>query len=57
MTSVIVLSDYASDAIAFAPSACITREELQEQIWGNTFVDFDQSLNKAVNRVQEYKKH
>jgi hypothetical protein len=47
------LSDYASDAIAFAPSACITREELQEQIWGNTFVDFDQSLNKAVNRVQE----
>jgi DNA-binding response OmpR family regulator len=53
MTSVIVLSDYASDAIAFAPSACITREELQEQIWGNTFVDFDQSLNKAVNRVQE----
>ena len=31
----------------------ITREQLQEQIWGNTFVDFDQSLNKAINRVRE----
>ena len=31
----------------------VTREELQEQIWGNVFVDFDQSLNKAVNRVRE----
>jgi len=28
--------------------------ELQEQIWGkDTFVDFDQSLNKAVNRARE----
>src|ERR1700683_3366052 len=35
------------------PGEIITREELQEQIWGNTFVDFDQSLNKAVNRVGE----
>jgi DNA-binding response OmpR family regulator len=31
----------------------ITREELEEQIWGNTFVDFDRSLNKVVNRVRE----
>ena len=31
----------------------VTREELQEKIWGKTFVDFDQSLNKAVNRVRE----
>src|SRR3984885_6196940 len=35
------------------PGEVITREELQEQIWGSTFVDFDQSLNKAVNRVRE----
>ena len=35
------------------PGEIITREQLQEQIWGNTFVDFDQSLNKAVNRVRE----
>lgn len=32
----------------------VTREELQQRIWGNdTFVDFDQSLNKAVNRLRE----
>jgi Tol biopolymer transport system component/DNA-binding winged helix-turn-helix (wHTH) protein len=36
------------------PGEIITREELQEQIWGKeTFVDFDQSLNKAVNRIRE----
>ncbi len=29
----------------------VTREELQERIWGNTFVDFDQSLNKAAHRL------
>ena len=39
--------------LAERPGEIITREELQEQIWGNTFVDFDQSLNKAVNRVRE----
>jgi DNA-binding response OmpR family regulator len=34
------------------PGEIVTREELQEQIWGKeTFVDFDQSLNKAVNRI------
>src|SRR5258707_15020179 len=36
------------------PGEIITREELQERIWGkDTFVDFEQSLNKAVNRVRE----
>jgi eukaryotic-like serine/threonine-protein kinase len=35
------------------PGETITREQLQERIWGNTFVDFDQSLNKAVNRIRE----
>src|ERR1017187_1640195 len=39
--------------LAVRPGEVINREELQEQIWGNTFVDFDQSLNKAVNRVRE----
>jgi Tol biopolymer transport system component/DNA-binding winged helix-turn-helix (wHTH) protein len=36
------------------PGAIVTREELQEKIWGkDTFVDFEQSLNKAVNRLRE----
>ncbi len=36
------------------PGELVTREELQELIWGKeTFVDFDQSLNKAVNRIRE----
>ena len=39
--------------LAERPGEIVTREELQEQIWGNVFVDFDQSLNKAVNRVRE----
>jgi eukaryotic-like serine/threonine-protein kinase len=39
--------------LADRPGEIITREQLQEQIWGDTFVDFDQSLNKAVNRVRE----
>ena len=39
--------------LAGRPGEIVTREELQDQIWGNTFVDFDQSLNKAVNRIRE----
>jgi DNA-binding winged helix-turn-helix (wHTH) protein len=39
--------------LAGRPGEIVSREELQEQIWGNTFVDFDQSLNKAVNRIRE----
>src|SRR6202167_6828409 len=39
--------------LAERPGEIITREQLQEQIWGNSFVDFDQSLNKAVNRLRE----
>ncbi len=36
------------------PGAIVNREELQERIWGkDTFVDFEQSLNKAVNRLRE----
>ena len=36
------------------PGEIVTREQLQERIWAkDTFVDFDQSLNKAVNRLRE----
>jgi DNA-binding winged helix-turn-helix (wHTH) protein/Tol biopolymer transport system component len=36
------------------PGEIVTREELQQRIWGtDIFVDFEQSLNKAVNRVRE----
>jgi DNA-binding winged helix-turn-helix (wHTH) protein len=36
------------------PGQIVTREELKKRIWADdTFVDFDQSLNKAVNRLRE----
>jgi DNA-binding winged helix-turn-helix (wHTH) protein len=36
------------------PGQIVTREELKARIWAqDTFVDFDQSLNKAVNRLRE----
>jgi DNA-binding winged helix-turn-helix (wHTH) protein len=36
------------------PGQLITREELMKQLWpSDTFVDFDRSLNKAVNRLRE----
>jgi len=36
------------------PGEIITREELQEQIWGkDTFVDFDNGLNTAINKLRE----
>ena len=32
----------------------VTREEIQEQIWGNdTFVDFEQGLNFCIKRIRE----
>ena len=41
-------------ALLERPGEIVTREELREQIWAkDTFVDFDQSVNKAVNRVRE----
>ena len=41
-------------ALVERPGEIVTREELQERIWGKeTFVDFEQSLNKAVNRLRE----
>jgi len=35
------------------PSAVVTREELQKKLWpGDTFVDFEQSLNAAIRRLR-----
>lgn len=32
----------------------VTREEIREHLWGSdTFVDFDQSLNTAINKIRE----
>jgi DNA-binding winged helix-turn-helix (wHTH) protein len=41
-------------ALLERPGQLVTREELQNRIWaGNTFVDFDRGLNKAINRIRE----
>ena len=41
-------------ALLEKPGEIVTRDELQKRIWGtDTFVDFEQSLNKAVNRLRE----
>ena len=36
------------------PGSIITREELQKKLWtGDTFVDFDLSLNSAVKKLRQ----
>lgn len=36
------------------PGEVVTREELQQRLWASdTFVDFDHSLNTAINKVRE----
>jgi len=41
-------------ALLERPGELVTREDLQRRIWPQgTFVDFDQSLNRAVNKVRE----
>jgi DNA-binding winged helix-turn-helix (wHTH) protein len=36
------------------PGEMLPREDLQQKLWpGNTFVDFDHSLNTAVNKIRE----
>jgi hypothetical protein len=35
------------------PRELVTRAELCEKLWGQTVVDFDHSLNKAVNKIRE----
>ncbi|MGC1904612.1 MAG: winged helix-turn-helix domain-containing protein [Candidatus Acidiferrum sp.] len=31
----------------------VTREELQQRLWPDTFVDIDRSLNTAINKIRE----
>jgi len=40
-------------ALLERPGEMVTREELIKRLWPGTFVDFDLSLNKAVNRLRE----
>jgi TolB-like protein/DNA-binding winged helix-turn-helix (wHTH) protein/Flp pilus assembly protein TadD len=41
-------------ALLERPHEIVTREELRERLWpGNTFVDYDLALKKAVNRLRE----
>jgi Tol biopolymer transport system component/DNA-binding winged helix-turn-helix (wHTH) protein len=36
------------------PGEVVTREQLRERLWaGQTFVDFDQGLNTAINKLRE----
>jgi TolB-like protein/DNA-binding winged helix-turn-helix (wHTH) protein/Tfp pilus assembly protein PilF len=36
------------------PGQLVTRDELRKRLWsGDTFVDFDHSLNKAVNKLRD----
>ena len=35
------------------PGEVVTREELQKKLWGQTVVDFDHGLNKAINKIRE----
>jgi Tol biopolymer transport system component/DNA-binding winged helix-turn-helix (wHTH) protein len=35
------------------PGEVVTREELQKELWPDTFVDVDHNLNTAINRIRE----
>src|SRR2546425_2499298 len=35
------------------PGELVTREELQKKLWGQTVVDFDHGLTKAINKIRE----
>jgi Tol biopolymer transport system component/DNA-binding winged helix-turn-helix (wHTH) protein len=42
------------EALVERPGELVTRQELQRRIWGaETIVDFDQSLNRAVNKLRD----
>ena len=42
------------EALLERPGAVVTRQELRRRIWGeDTYVDFDNSLNSAVNRLRQ----
>ena len=41
-------------ALLERPGELVTREELQTKVWADdTYVDFDQSLNRAINKVRD----
>src|SRR5579864_8436007 len=41
-------------ALLERPGELISRDELKRRLWAtDTFVDFEQSLNKAINRLRE----
>ena len=41
-------------ALLETPGELVTRDQLRQRIWpANTFVDFEQGLNRAVNRVRD----
>jgi len=41
-------------ALLERPQEIVTREELRERLWpGNTFVDYELALKKAINRLRE----
>ena len=41
-------------ALLEKPGQVVTREELHDKLWSqDTFVDFEQGLNKAINRLRE----
>ncbi len=41
-------------ALIGRPGTIVTREELRAELWpADTFVDFDHSLNTAVNKLRE----
>src|SRR6202008_3852491 len=36
------------------PGRVVTRDELRNSLWpGNSYVDFDQGLNRAINKLRE----
>src|SRR4051812_41309168 len=35
------------------PGGLVTRKELQERLWPDTFVDLEDNLNTAVNKIRE----
>lgn len=42
------------EAFLERPNELITREELQRKVWpSDTFVDFEQGLNKAINKLRD----
>ncbi|HEX4375701.1 MAG TPA: winged helix-turn-helix domain-containing protein [Steroidobacteraceae bacterium] len=35
------------------PGELVTREELRQQLWPQTVIDFDHGLNKAINKIRD----